>query len=56
LDFFLSKKYKTDINKKNPLGMKGQVAEEFASLMEEMWSSSSSVGPTDFKKTIGTYL
>jgi ubiquitin C-terminal hydrolase len=54
IDFFLLKKFKADINKKNPLGMKGKVAEVFAELMAEMHSSSSSVTPSTFKSTIGT--
>ena len=33
-DYFLSGKYKTEINKTNPLGMKGKIAEEYGSLLK----------------------
>ena len=33
-DYFLSGKYKTEINKTNPLGMKGKIAEEYGALLK----------------------
>lgn len=48
--YFTSDQYKTDVNTDNPLGMKGELAEEWASLVKELWSGShSAVAPRDFK-------
>jgi ubiquitin C-terminal hydrolase len=33
-EYFVSGKYKSEINKTNPLGMKGKVAEEFGALIK----------------------
>lgn len=33
-EYFLSGQYKSDINKTNPLGMKGRIAEEYANLIK----------------------
>ncbi len=50
VQFFLTNKYKNDINADNPLGMKGEIAEEFASLVKELWDGAhSSVAPRNFK-------
>lgn len=54
-DYFLSDSFKEHLNRKNPLGMKGQVAESYANLLKELWSSSSSVFPREFKSTIGKH-
>ena len=35
--FFLAGTYLRDLNATNPLGMKGELAEGFASLMRSMW-------------------
>jgi ubiquitin C-terminal hydrolase len=54
--YFLSEKYKTDINKKNPLGTGGQMAEEYAKLLKRMWSGKySSVAPSEFKWIVGRF-
>ncbi len=37
-EYFLSARYKGDINKHNPLGMKGQMAEQYGILLKELWS------------------
>jgi len=37
---FLRKKYESDINKDNPLGMNGELAEAFGSLMDKLWKVS----------------
>lgn len=42
--------YKHDLNPDNPLGMKGEVAEAYGSLIEQLWSgSTSSFAPRLFK-------
>lgn len=49
-DFFLTDRYKPDINRDNPLGMKGEVADEYADLVKELWSGThSAVAPREFK-------
>lgn len=37
---FLRRKYESDINKDNPLGMNGELAEAFGSLMDKLWKVS----------------
>lgn len=37
-EYFLSDKYKAHINRENPLGMKGQLAEQYATTIANMWS------------------
>lgn len=57
-DFFVSGKFKNDINKSNPLGMKGQIAEQYGKLIREMWTCPAppvSVAPKNFKWTLGKY-
>ena len=34
---FLRKKYESDINKDNPLGVKGELATAFGNLMDKLW-------------------
>eukprot|EP01116_Phalansterium_solitarium_P025615 TRINITY_DN987_c0_g1_i1.p1 TRINITY_DN987_c0_g1~~TRINITY_DN987_c0_g1_i1.p1 ORF type:complete len:921 (-),score=331.15 TRINITY_DN987_c0_g1_i1:567-3248(-) len=54
--YFLDLKYKDEINRANPLGMKGRIAEEYGALMQAMWSGQhSSVAPRDLKMTIGRF-
>ncbi len=46
------KPYKKHINKMNPLGMGGAIAESYGALLEEMWSGNCScVAPRHFKVT-----
>ncbi|EGC39715.1 hypothetical protein DICPUDRAFT_26301 [Dictyostelium purpureum] len=55
-EYFLSGKYACDINKTNPLGMKGQIAEIYGKLMKDMWTGSSNcVAPKHLKWIIGKY-
>lgn len=43
-------KYKEELNRDNPLGMKGHVAEAYGKLIETLWSGkSSSTAPREFK-------
>jgi ubiquitin C-terminal hydrolase len=55
LHFFLSDVYRKDINKKNPIGMKGQLATEFASLMQQLWAGKRSISPRRFRWVLGKY-
>lgn len=55
-NYFLEDKYKEEINKENPLGNGGEVARNWAELMQAMWSAKYKVVvPIDFKKTIGQF-
>jgi ubiquitin C-terminal hydrolase len=52
--FFLSDRYLTDLNKDNPLGTKGKVAEAYASLLDKLWSGDfRSVSPVQLRSAIG---
>lgn len=54
--WFLAGNYKTDLNRDNPLGMKGQVAEAYGELVQKLWSGTAgSFAPRDFKYTIGRF-
>lgn len=54
--WFLAGNYKTDLNRDNPLGMKGQVAEAYGELIQHLWSGTAgSFAPRDFKYTIGRF-
>ena len=54
--WFLADNYKQDLNRDNPLGMRGQVAEAFGELIHKLWSGHSNVvAPRDFKYTIGRF-
>lgn len=68
--YFTSGAYKSEINRSNPLGMKGQVADKFGALIENIWdpngaseASSSrsfygygnSIVPREFKSMIGRF-
>jgi ubiquitin carboxyl-terminal hydrolase 4/11/15 len=56
VDYFLKGDHEKEINEANPLGMKGQMARQYANLLRELWSSRTSVAvPRDFKSVIGTY-
>eukprot|EP01135_Chromosphaera_perkinsii_P011394 Nk52_evm39s2391 gene=Nk52_evmTU39s2391 len=54
LHMYFEKRYHTcEVNKANPLGMKGEVAIDFARLQKELWSGNFfSVAPLDFRETI----
>ncbi|KAG0765019.1 hypothetical protein G6F33_006900 [Rhizopus arrhizus] len=54
--WFLADNYKNELNRDNPLGMKGQVAEAYGELIERLWGGHShSFAPRDFKYTIGKF-
>lgn len=49
-EYFLNETYKAHLNRDNPLGMKGELAEEYADLVKELWSGEhSAVAPRQFK-------
>ncbi|GLC55869.1 hypothetical protein PLESTB_001037900 [Pleodorina starrii] len=53
---FLGGAYLLDLNRTNPLGMKGELAEAFGALMEQLWRGGlSSVTPRSFKAKIGRF-
>mmetsp|Transcript_10643 Transcript_10643/g.20606 ORF Transcript_10643/g.20606 Transcript_10643/m.20606 type:complete len:859 (+) Transcript_10643:13-2589(+) len=55
-EYFLEDRYVTDKNLGNPLGFGGLLAEEYASLLKQMWySSTRSVSPSQFKRCLGEY-
>ena len=56
-EYFLSELYMKDINVQNPLGMRGEIAKEFGSLLKRLWSTKSppSVAPKSFKTCIGKF-
>lgn len=48
--------FQRDINRENPLGMKGMIALEFAELVRKMWGGEYAVvSPTKLKAVIGRY-
>ncbi|KAJ9100966.1 hypothetical protein QFC19_005362 [Naganishia cerealis] len=68
--YFTSGAYKSEINRSNPLGMKGQVADKFGALIENIWDPSgaqeasssrsfygysNSIVPREFKSMIGRF-
>jgi len=55
-DFFISDKWRADINTDNVLGHKGQVADAYASLVRRVWSAQrySNVSPSAFKRLVGS--
>ncbi len=53
-DFILSDTYQSQINRSNPLGWKGRVADEYGALLKELWSGKfTCVSPRAFKDVIG---
>lgn len=49
-EYFLTDDYKEEINKENPLGMKGEIAMAYAELIRQIWSGEHSyVAPRMFK-------
>ncbi|XP_072329060.1 ubiquitin carboxyl-terminal hydrolase 4 isoform X2 [Scyliorhinus torazame] len=55
-DYFLQGKYEEELNRENPLGMRGEIAEAYAELIKQMWSGRSSyVAPRMFKTQVGCF-
>jgi len=56
IPYFRRGYYTAEINADNPLGKEGKVAEEWANLLNAMWSGQyRTCVPYDFKKTIGSF-
>ncbi|CAI5734295.1 unnamed protein product [Hyaloperonospora brassicae] len=54
--YFLSNKYKKDLNRDNPLGTGGNLAEEYDGLLKELWfGTAPSTSPANFKRAIGRF-
>ncbi|KAJ3165579.1 ubiquitin-specific protease doa4 [Geranomyces variabilis] len=55
--YFSDGSYRRHINRKNPLGTHGEVADAFADLVKQMWTGQESnvITPTSFKKIIGAH-
>jgi ubiquitin carboxyl-terminal hydrolase 4/11/15 len=55
-NFFLDARYVRDINKENPLGLKGKLANSYTSLLKEIWSGEyRAVAPSEFKKALSDF-
>ncbi|KAF2715927.1 UCH-domain-containing protein [Polychaeton citri CBS 116435] len=56
--FFLSGKWKTQINADNPLGHNGVVAKQYHGVLEGLYSdrSGSTFNPSNFKRTLGNVM
>ncbi|CAG8507712.1 20538_t:CDS:2 [Dentiscutata erythropus] len=54
--YFLDGSYKRHINRDNPLGTKGELADKFATLIRVMWDDQYvSISPVTFKEAIGCF-
>ncbi|XP_028401307.1 ubiquitin carboxyl-terminal hydrolase 15-like [Dendronephthya gigantea] len=54
--YFVNDFYKNELNKENPLGMRGEIANAYAGLMHQMWSGKYSViSPRQFKTAVGRF-
>ncbi|XP_065845579.1 ubiquitin carboxyl-terminal hydrolase 15-like isoform X2 [Oscarella lobularis] len=54
-EYFLTNEYKGEINRDNPLGMRGHLAESYGELMHDMWSERAVVAPRRFKSEVGKF-
>mmetsp|Transcript_29401 Transcript_29401/g.71655 ORF Transcript_29401/g.71655 Transcript_29401/m.71655 type:complete len:974 (+) Transcript_29401:210-3131(+) len=55
-DYLMDKQHEKDLNKENPLGHNGRIAEEFGSLIGKIWSEKYTVvAPRSFKEAIGEF-
>lgn len=55
-DYFLSEMYKRDINRNNPLGMGGEIAERYGELLRSIWNGRyHSISPSRFKSALGRF-
>ena len=56
-EYFLTDKYKKELNPSNPLAHNGEVAKAYAALLREIYNGNSgnSFSPRHFKNTIGKY-
>ncbi len=55
-DYFLANNYEKEINEVNPLGSKGKLAKNFATLVKNVWYGTQSVySPWGLKNALGTF-
>jgi len=55
-EFFVEGRYTRFLNRTNPLGFKGKIAEEYGALLSEMWSGKYSVvTPRGIKQAVGEF-
>ena len=55
-NYFLESKYKRHINSTNPLGMEGEIAENYGKLVKKIWLEQSEIiSPAEFKYTIAKF-
>ncbi|XP_038076470.1 ubiquitin carboxyl-terminal hydrolase 8-like [Patiria miniata] len=55
--YFITDKYVPDINRQNPLGRGGNVAQEFAVVIKAIWSGQyRSISPLDLRDTVTKYV
>jgi len=55
-NYFLSNEYLGDLNKTNPLGMKGLLAEHYGMMLKQIWSGKYKVvAPSRFKQVVGKF-
>lgn len=54
--YFLSEEYKQELNLDNPLGMRGEIARNYAALLTQVWSGEyGAVAPRQFKLQVGRF-
>jgi len=55
-EYFLSERYKGEINEKNPLGTKGKLVRAYGALLEELWKGSrTSVTPSEVRRNVSSF-
>ncbi|RXW21669.1 hypothetical protein EST38_g4184 [Candolleomyces aberdarensis] len=57
-EYFLSGVFVSELNRDNPLGMRGAIAEAFGSLLERIWATSgpsTSYSPREFKQQLARF-
>eukprot|EP00455_Lapot_gusevi_P009468 TRINITY_DN1423_c0_g1_i5.p1 TRINITY_DN1423_c0_g1~~TRINITY_DN1423_c0_g1_i5.p1 ORF type:complete len:919 (+),score=331.64 TRINITY_DN1423_c0_g1_i5:79-2835(+) len=55
-EFFLSRRYLAEVNRENPLGWQGKIAEEWGKLVTDMFSGKYSVvAPSALKQVVGQF-
>lgn len=55
-EYFLAGSYKDELNRDNPLGMRGEIANAYAGLLNQIWNEQySSVAPRQFKMQVGRF-
>src|SRR5689334_20955544 len=56
IEYFSNDIHFQDLNKTNPMGSKGELATQFASLVKEIWSGKYlHVVPSAFKRAVGNF-